>query len=322
MGRRARLVTKARVLLAALALLGAGSVRAQVPAVRGHGRVPPADRPLHERLERARYVGFATVARVEAGRIAFEDPRAVIGTLGGAFQVKRAPSRSPPVAVGDRVLLLLRGARSPYVWVERPAEVVVAEDAAAEARWSEALRRLDAVRTDAVARRDLYASWVDAGPEPLREAALRALLDPGLPASVADPAFVEGRLAVVRDPARPRAARRAAARVAARHPEGVAGLLDHLARVGPDADPEIARVALRIALLVGMEGAEALLLDLMTGTPDALRQEAVRLARLARSEAVEEELARVAAADADDAIRKEAVNSLEAIRRREGREGR
>ena len=53
-----------------------------------------------------------------------------------AASLKRAPSAPPGLAVGERPLLLLRGARSPYLLVDRPGEILRVPQDADEEVWA------------------------------------------------------------------------------------------------------------------------------------------------------------------------------------------
>jgi hypothetical protein len=77
------------------------------------GLTAPEPRPLHVQLAGVDAVAIATVAAVGLGRIQLVEARAVLGNPPATFELKRAPSAPPPLAEGDRVLLLLRGARTP-----------------------------------------------------------------------------------------------------------------------------------------------------------------------------------------------------------------
>ena len=91
--------------------------------------------------------------------------------------MKRSPISPPPLATGDRALLLLRGDRPPYVFADRPSEVIRLSDAAMTARWQEAVREVIARRSEPAALVPVYLDWVDRGPETLREIGRSSLLD-------------------------------------------------------------------------------------------------------------------------------------------------
>ena len=287
-----------------------------LPARAQHGFVPPEDRPLHERLAAARIVALATVERVEAGRILVEDAVPLVGTVARSFEIKRAPSSPPPWVQGDRVLLLLAGERPPYRWVEKPVEALAPfVDASVEQRWSGALRELDALRADPVSRRDLYARWCDEGPEDLRAAGMRGLMDlPGM-VGVLDERFALERAGVASDDARPLAARRAAALVATRHPAGIEALLGHLARAGAASDAELADVVLQAGLRTRSPAAEARLAELLPRARGPLREVVLRLASYARGPEVERELSELSVGHSEEAVRVAATESLKRMRR-------
>ena len=310
--------TRAVLLLSGLLACGpAALARAQ------HGFVPPADRPLHERLAEARVVAFGTVERVSESRIAVRDATAALGSIEPAFEVKRAPSRPPPWIEGDRALLLLSGARSPYRWVENPVEVIVLDGVDGEARFRRAVRELDAVRTDGAARRDLYARWCDEGSDDLRAVGLRGLLDvPGMIGSL-DETFALDRARVAADGRRPLAVRRAAVRVATRHPAGITVMLEFVRRAAESGvDPEIADIAVQAGLRTRNPVAEPALLALLAQDEPELREVGLRLAVFARGREAERRLSELAVGHPEEAVRDEAMTALKKLRRsREKREG-
>jgi hypothetical protein len=134
----------------------------------GHPGIP-GPRPLHERLAGADRVAVVQVERIDAGRIAVAPE---------AFEVKRSPLRPPPLATGDRALLLLRGARPPYVLADEASEVIRLSDDAMAERWAGAVRAVLANRDDRAALVTVYAEWIEEGPVSLADlgrAGLRAL---------------------------------------------------------------------------------------------------------------------------------------------------
>jgi hypothetical protein len=157
-----------------LGLLLAGAASAQ-PI--GHP-VPLGPRPFHVRLAGAEVVAVVRVERVAEGRIALRLEDALAGSPSEAFEVKRSPLRPPPLASGDRALLLLRGDRPPYVLADEPAEVIRLSDDAMAARWSVAASRVLAARDDPAALSAVYREWVENGPASLSDlgaAGLQAL---------------------------------------------------------------------------------------------------------------------------------------------------
>ena len=299
----------------ALGLAAVGSATAQ------HGFVAPEDRPLHERLGAARIVAVATVAAVGSGRIRVEDAVAIVGSVEPEFQLKRSPSHSPPWVPGDRVLLLLAGARSPYRWVDEPVEAITLSDAGAERRFRRAVLEMNAVRLEPAARRDLYARWSDGTDEDLAALGQRGLLDvPGM-APVLDADFALERAAVATDAGRPIEVRRRAARIAVRHPAGIAALLRYLARTFPATDVGIGEVALEAGLLLRDPAAEARLVDVLAAPGTELGRIGLRLARFASGSDVERKLSEVAVGDPDAAVRSEATHALQRLRHNRAQRG-
>jgi hypothetical protein len=138
--------------------------------------VPFGPRPLHVRLAGAELVAVVQVERVAEGRIALRLEDALAGAPPEAFEVKRSPLRPPPLATGDRALLLLRGARPPYVLADKPAEVIRLSDDAMAARWSAAVRAVLAAQGDPAALVAVYEEWVANGPASLRDLGSAGLL--------------------------------------------------------------------------------------------------------------------------------------------------
>jgi hypothetical protein len=162
-----------RFVLLGLALLLPGGARAQFV---GHP-LPPAPRPFHDRVAEAEVAAVVLVEQVQEGRISVRRETLLAGTPPERFEVKRSPIRPPPLATGDRALLLLRGARPPYVFADQPSELIRLSDAAMAARWQETVREVIARRGDPAALVPIYLDCVDTGPETLREIGKSSLLD-------------------------------------------------------------------------------------------------------------------------------------------------
>ncbi len=297
-----------RLLLSiALALAAAGGpVAAQHP-------IGPATRPLHVRLAQADAVAVVTVREVQVGRLLVAGVRPLRGELPAEFLVKRAPAAPPPLEVGDRALLLLRGARPPYALVDRPEETIRLADAEAEAAWSDAVRGWLRVRARPAAWVPLFLAWIERGPDTLRDLAVQALIDPGAPFQPLAAAFYADRGRAAWDATRPPAARRAASQLAALHADGRARLVAGLLAAPPDCDPAVAQAALAAASSVGPAEAGPLLARGLEHTDTEVRRSALQAARLLRGEPGPELRARlveVARSDPESWLRAEAERTL------------
>lgn len=104
--------------------------------------IPPPVRPLRERAALADVIAIVEVVGVAEGRIRVVTRGALRGAPPATFEVKRSPLRPPPLAAGDRALLVLRGARPPYVLVDVPDEVLKLHSDAQERALREGLQRL------------------------------------------------------------------------------------------------------------------------------------------------------------------------------------
>ena len=162
-----------RLALLGLALLLPAPVSAQFE---GHP-VAPALRPFHERVARVEVAAVVRVEQIDEGRIRVRREAVVMGAPPERFEVKRSPLAPPPLATGDRALLLLRGSRPPYIFADTPSEVIRLSDDAMAARWQQAVRDVIAHRSEPAALIPVYLDWVDAGPETLREIGTSSLLD-------------------------------------------------------------------------------------------------------------------------------------------------
>jgi hypothetical protein len=172
-GGEARAQFPLRFVLLGLALLLPGEARAQFP---GHP-MAPALRPFHERVAQVEVAVVVLVEQVHEGRISVRCESVLLGAPPERFEVKRSPISPPPLATGDRALLLLRGDRPPYVFADQPSEVIRLSDAAMAARWQQAVRAVIAHRAEPTALVPVYLDWIDRGPETLREIGKSSLLD-------------------------------------------------------------------------------------------------------------------------------------------------
>ena len=162
-----------RFVLLGVALLLPGHARAQFV---GHP-LPPALRPFHDRVAEVDVAAVVLVEQVGEGRIRVRRETVLTGAAPESFEVKRSPIAPPPLATGDRALLLLRGARPPYVFADQPSEVIRLSDAAMTVRWQEAVREVLSRRSEPAALVPVYLDWIDKGPETLREIGRSSLLD-------------------------------------------------------------------------------------------------------------------------------------------------
>jgi hypothetical protein len=271
----------------------------------GHG-LPPPPRPLHVRLALADVVAFATVERVELGRIAVGDAQALRGAPAGSFRIKRAPSKAPDLAAGERALFLLRGARDPYVMVDEPREVVRIEDAEREARWRAGLAELLAAKGDDAVHAT-YLDWIDGPGDGLRQAATQALADRRRSPLPAEVRVERARIAL--DASRPAAVRRASANVACLEPAGTAALVAGLDRA--DVDPGVVRVALTMGALQRVEGlSDAVVTSLGHANREVRRAALPAAVALAGEPAVRAALEELAEREEDAELREAARRAL------------
>lgn len=279
----------------------AGSADAQHVALPEH-----RPRPLHQRLAESEVLTFASVEAVELGRIRVADPRPLRGDPAPAFELKRAPSAPPPLAAGDRALLLLRGARSPYLLVDEADELWKAAPDDDEAALAQALGALDADRGSPRAVAARYAAWLGSPSAPLQRWAAQgfegdaAVLAQAPPPALAN--LVELALgapdATLRD---------AAARAALQSEAGLARLLAGLP--GAAADPEVVGHALYAGLAQpeGRAAAERCL----AATSPAVRGAVLRFGTLLGGDpSLRAALQRVASEDPDEALRLAARRAL------------
>jgi hypothetical protein len=288
--------------LAGLLVLLAAPARAQLHPL------PRGPRPLHARLEQASVVAVGTVAEVDEGRIGIRDAAALRGEPGSSFEVKRSPLAPPPLEAGTRAVLFLRGARSPYLLVDDPAELVVLGDDDEVVAWERALRALLNAEDDPGALLGLYVDWLTSSPESLRTAAVQALPDPDAPFLPIGPGAARTLVRVALDAQATSAARRAAALVAASDPDGRAALV----RAVPERAerPELVDIALRAGAAAGTPGeTEAIGRALAHPDPD-VRRAALRAALFAWSDALEEQIAALAANDPVPMVRQDASQVL------------
>jgi hypothetical protein len=308
-----RLRRRLRAGRAGLAL--ACGLAASIPAAAQHP-VGPRARAFHERLGKADAVAVATVKSVQPDRLRMDDARSLYGGVASAFQVKRAPGAPPPLAAGDRVLLLLRGARPPYVLVDAPDETIRLADAASEERWSGAVTAWLAVRERPEAWIPLYLAWIDAGPDTLRDLAVQSLGDPAAPFQPVRPEVFAGLGAAAWDPARSLAARRAAAQLAFLGVEGAEALASGFLSA-QQPDPVLAQAALRVAPRLGPARGSALLLRGLAPGDAEVRRTALRTARglgAGAEPALRDAIAHLAQdPDAESWLRADAVAALAAL---------
>jgi len=277
--------------------------------------LPKGPRPLHEIAAAADAIAIGTIGSLSESRIHVRDAIDVSGAVPGEFEVKRAPSNAPTFRTGDRALLLLRGARSPYLLTDDPAENVVIP-AGAELEWIVAMRAFAEARADPAQLRALYFDWIDAGNAALREIALRGLVDPAAPFQPIAPEILTARASRAVDPATSSAVREASANVALLSAESSARLLHAVLQPGAPVDGAVYETALQGALLRQTDGLElsaALGRGLRSGDP-ALRTIALRYATNASDPAIANEVEKLAQQDPDLQVRQAAARAL-AIKR-------
>ena len=93
-------------------------VLALAPTARAQHPLPQGSRPLHVRLAAADVVAVGTIGAITEGRVEIRDATVLRGDAAASFEIKRSPAKALQFATGVPAVLLLRGARSPYVLVD------------------------------------------------------------------------------------------------------------------------------------------------------------------------------------------------------------
>jgi len=288
----------AAVLVLALAL--APIARAQHPFL-------PGPRPLHVRIAAADLVAVGMVGPIRDDRVEIRGATVLRGDAAASFEIKRSPAKPLPFATGVPAVLLLRGARSPYVLVDEPREIVLLRDAADARRWTEALQALEAASAEPKRLLQIYLAWLDADDETLRDAAGAALSDSDaafLPLG-RDDALLRARAAL--DPTRAAPTRRVSAMLAVTQADGAAALVEGIP--GEAADPQVIATALRAAIPVAREQRAAALLRALADEERDVRRAALDAAPALWTDAVAAKVAEIAASDPDPRARADAQNA-------------
>jgi hypothetical protein len=308
--RRAAPMLAASALWALAALATPSGALAQ-----GMHPLPPQARPLHRRLALADAAAVVRVERVDTGRITAARRDVLLGDVPERFEIKRSPSSPPPLEEGDLAIVLLRGARPPYVLVDEPRETIRLAGETMEARWTDVLRRVAEGRGDPEDLADLYLAWMDEGPDSLREIAFRGLLE-----TTAAPGPLQARVSLDRgraaaDSARASEARRLSAMLAVRTPEATAELLPSVP--GDDALPAVVVTALRGAALHRLPDALDALARALHHDEPAVRAaawQALPALASAFGPPALAEAGRRAGEDPDASVRRQAERSMRAAR--------
>jgi hypothetical protein len=296
-------------LLAAGLAIATSAERARAQRLGVHGRLGlPSERPLHVRVALADAAAIATIEAVGLGRIRVRDAIPVLGDVAAAFELKRAPSRPPALEPGDRALLILRGARPPYILVDDGDETRTLFGAASEVLWREALREVH--RSLGAGLLDVYRSWLDGAQAPLRRAAVIGLGDPEAPFQPLPP-LVADRLALLAiDPDADLELRRLSGRVATQSEVGRRALLVRLPG-GDGADSQVLAQALRIATVEASPGAGDALQRALRHPRVDIRLSALRIGPIFDGDAAARgEFERLAAEDPDPRVRAAALRAL------------
>lgn len=306
---------RARVSFALAVSFGLASpclAEAPLPMMHGMTRGPM---PLQTRVGQAQAAAIVRVESVAGGRIRLETVAEVIGSVPARFEVKRKPSAPLPLAPGDRVLLLLRGARSPYLVVDVPDDIARIADDTATRRWTEAIRAVAAAHGDPAKLQTLYVAWSEGDDDALRGEALRALLEAGGPLLPFPPALALGRARLALDATRTPQARRAATELAATDAAALDSLLSSIAAKPASADAGVMASTLRAGLTGQRKSATRALTAALHADDAELRLAALGVVSKAPREAVEAELGTLAARDPDPRVRESATHWLARLQR-------
>ena len=131
--------------------------------------------------------------------------------------------------------------------------------------------------------------------------------------------FALDRARVASDPARATSVRRAAVRVATRHPDGIHAMLETVRDGDESLDAEIADVSLQAGLRVRDPESEPALVALLDREDPALREVALRLSAFAPGDAVEQKLSELAVGHPQSAVRDRATAALRKLRNKRKR---
>ncbi|MDJ0785594.1 MAG: hypothetical protein QNK05_02230 [Myxococcota bacterium] len=291
--------------LALLALTLAANPASPPAAAQGFHGGGPTPRPLHVRMAEAQVAAVVDIAWVEEGRIGVELRQALLGSPPESFEIKRAPSNPPPLASGERAVVILRGARPPYVLVDEAHETIRISDDEMGERWSRAARDV-AERLESPAELALlYARWLDQGPATLRELGARGLGDEGLDVPEAHERLGADRARAAFDPTLPPDVRQLSAVLAGRSSAGAAALIE---RIRVEQPSGILGVALRAGAAHEVAGTEALFLELLAHPEVRIRAETLRAAgpmqKLIGEERTLTLVARIGEDDQDEGMRR------------------
>ncbi len=284
-----------------------GSLALAAPARAQHG-MAGGPRPLHLQLAEADVIAIGTVEAMSEGRVTIGEAVVLRGEAQPRFELKRAPSRKIPFAVGVSLLLPLRGAREPYVLVDDARELVSLRDAAAVTAWRSGIDVLLAAGGDREALTDVYVAWLDGDDDALRETAGAALLDPRARLLPVSPDRAVARARAALDPELPLAARRLSAILAGGRAEGTAAMLADFPAASLDA--QVLETALRNGVHWRVDGVEDALLRALDDGRPALRRAVVKLIEASGSPRGLARLPDIAAHDADEGVRREALAVL------------
>jgi hypothetical protein len=275
--------------------------------------LPKGPRALHEIARGADAIAIGTIASVSEGRIRVRDAIDVSGAVPAEFEIKRAPSNPPAFRGGDRAVLLLRGARSPYVMADEPQENLVVP-AGAELAWIVALRAFADARQAPGQLEALYFDWIDGDDGTLRDLAVRGLLDPAAPFQPISKDLLVPRAKRALDPTVSATVREACASLALLSAESRAELLHEVLRPGTASDAAVYQIALQGALLRRDDPLElsAAVARGLHSEDAALRAIAVRYTTNASDPVLASEVERLAAQDPDAGVRKAAAQALAA----------
>jgi hypothetical protein len=274
--------------------------------------MPVPARPLHVRLALADVVALGTVERVATGRVDVVDAFAIRGEPGDRFRLKRSPSRPDGLVAGERALLLLRGARTPYVLVDEPREILRITSPEQEQSWRAALAALLNAE-DGEARRSVYLAWLDGPNDALRGAAVQALTDRAHSTSPIPVDLARERARIALDPTRSETVRRASASIACQNPAGTTALLAGLD--DPGVDLGVVQLALGLGAMQRAKGLSEALVAMLRSSDAERVAAAIPAATLAAgAPTVRAELERIAAEGTSDELRASAAHALKRSR--------